>query len=154
MTATFPLRGKPINRLPPLTCAVEKLGAVLLIADNKIVGEGYCAGMADGMVSVEMRDDSAKALIADSAQVKLWAESFEEKKFKYSTFKFCMFTGNYMDMSHADPDMKCDGLQNVRVIDKSNLGYGITPESFRTVEGYRSVFIEIENEIKNESEPD
>lgn len=151
MSTTFPLGGKLINRLPALVPAVEKVGiAVVLIADNKIVGEGYVTSMADGMVSVEMRDDPAKALIADSTQVKLWAQSFEEKKFKYSTFKFCMFTGNYLDMSHSDPDMKCDGLQNVRVVDKNNLSYGIVPESFRTVEGYRSLFIEIENEIANE----
>lgn len=149
MSSTLPLVGKLVNRFPPLMCAVEKVGVeVVLIADNKIVGIGYCISMADGVVSIEMRDEPAKALIADSTQVKLWTQSFEEKKFKYSTFKFCMFTGNYLDMSHADPDMKCDGLKNVRVVNKANLRYGAVPESFRDAESYRGFFIDHESNAK------
>lgn len=124
--------------------AIESVGReVLLIRDKRIIGEGYSRSSADGTIAIEMLDERAKALIADSLAVKLWGTSFPEKKFKYSTFKFCQFTGEYIDMSHHDPYMLCPTLSDVRVVDKMGLHYGIVPDTFKDVEGYNAIHAEI-----------
>jgi hypothetical protein len=131
--------------------AVPRVGQdVLLVRDNKIIGEGWAGGSAYGMVSIEMRDERAKALIENSRQVQMWGKSFPEKKFKYSTFKFWQGTGEYVDMSDEDADMKCEELVGVRVVDKHNFEYGMVPKFFESVEGYRGFFNKIESEQSDE----
>jgi len=120
--------------------AVPRVGEdVVLVKDNQIIGEGWAGASAHGVVSIEMRDDRAKALIADSLHVKLWEKSFPEKKFKYSTFKFCQYTGQYLDMSDQDADMLCPALEGVYAVDKFNLRYGMVPKFFETMEEYHAV---------------
>lgn len=127
--------------------AIEKVGReVLLVRDNKIIGEGYSQTSAHGMISIEMRDERAKALIANSRQIKIWEEKFPEKKYKWSMYKFCQFTGQYLDMSADDPDMLCTELEGVRVVDKRDFHYGFVPDSFKDVEGYRNFFNQLEKE--------
>lgn len=127
--------------------AIENVGReVLLIRDKRIIGEGYSVSSSSGTISIEMRDERAKALISDSLAVKLWGERFPEKKFKYATFKFCQFTGAYLDASYYDPDMLCPTLSGVRVVDKMGLHYGIVPDAFKDVEGYNAIHAEIHGE--------
>lgn len=127
--------------------AVENVGVpVLLIRDNQIIGEGYSQTSAHGMISIEMRDDRAKALIENTPQVKMWEQKFPEKKFKWSMYKFCRFTGQYLDMSQDDPDMLCKELEGVRVVDKQKFRYGMVPDSFKDVPGYRDFFNQLEKE--------
>jgi hypothetical protein len=125
--------------------AVETVGReVLLIRDNKVIGEGYTSTMRDGVLAVQMRDDLAKVLVEDSKMVKLWAESFPDKKFKYSMFHFCSFTGNYLGENEEEYTLK--NFDDVRIVDKSNLYYGMVPSTFKDVEGYRAVHKEYEAE--------
>lgn len=117
----------------PMFPAVENVGReVVLIRDNKVIGEGYSVTKAGGIVSIEMRDDAAKALIENSMQVKVLAESFPEKKYKWAYFRFFGFDGSYAD---SEDDRYHAEFENVRVVDKFNLRYGIVPDSFKDVEG-------------------
>ena len=127
--------------------AVENVGReVLLIRDNQIIGEGYSQTSAHGMISIEMRDERAKALIENSRQVQLWGEKWPDKKYKWSMYKFCKFTGQYLDMSQDDPDMLCAELEGVRVVDKQDFERGFVPDSFKDVPGYRDFFNKLEKE--------
>lgn len=115
--------------------AVENVGReVLLIKDNKVVGEGFAAAMADGIVSIEMRDDRAKTLVENSTQVQAWVSSFPDKKYKWASFKFCSFTGTYLDTD----EVFCEALEHIQVVDKFSLRYGMVPDSFKDTEGYRA----------------
>jgi hypothetical protein len=116
--------------------AVENVGReVWLIKDNKIVGEGYSGAMREGEVSIEMRDDRAKALVENSDQVKAWGESHPEKKYKWSLFRFLTVTGTYV----GEGESFCEELDDILVVDKFNLRYGMVPDTFKDTEGYRSV---------------
>jgi hypothetical protein len=118
--------------------AVENVGReVFLIRDNKVVGEGYSQTSAHGMISIEMRDDRAKAIVEDSSQVKAFGEAFPEKKYKWSFFRFYKFDGSYADNAD-DGDRYFPGLTDIRVVDKLYLGYGMVPDTFTDVEGYRA----------------
>ncbi len=123
--------------------AVETVGReVVLIRDNKVIGEGYVSTMSGGVVTVEMRDDRAKALVEDSEMVKLWGEKFPEKKFKYSLFHFCSYAGNYLGENEEQYSLK--NFDDIRVVDKFNLRYRMVPSTFKDVEGYGAVSSEID----------
>lgn len=125
--------------------AVENVGVpVLLIRDNQIIGEGFSQTSAYGMISIEMRDERAIKLIENAPQVKLWEEKFPEKKYKWSMYKFCRLTGQYIDMSQDDAAMLCPELEGVRVVDKQKFEYGMVPDSFKDVPGYRGFFNKLE----------
>lgn len=126
--------------------AIQSVGReVLLVKNNKIVGEGYAISSADYIVGVEMRDDRAKALVADSEQVKAWAKHYPDKAFKYSSFHFSELTGVYTDWDDGR-GYYCAALDEVRVVDKRNLGYGMVPDSFKDTEGYREVILSMKGE--------
>jgi hypothetical protein len=131
--------------------AVETVGReVVLIKDNKIIGEGYSAATAGYTVSIEMRDDRAKALVDDSIQVKEWKKHAPGKEYRYSLFHFSQFNGCYL----GDNDEFYEPLENVFVVDKRNLSYGFVPNSFKNVEGYRSVIREIKAQQEQEQKHD
>jgi hypothetical protein len=126
----------------PEFLAVETVGReVLLIKDNKIIGEGRGVASYDYIISIQMIDERAKALIKDSPAVKGWAEYGEEKMYRWSTFRFNMFDGSYID----DDDRYFEPLENVRVVDKHYFELGICPKSFKEAEGFRKII----NEIKD-----
>lgn len=125
--------------------AVENAGRELvLIRNNEIIGEAYGSASRDGVIAVEMRDDAAKALVADSALVKMWEESFPEKKFKYATFHFSMLTGEYI--GENEEEYTPDALMDVCIVDKFNLRFGMVPSTFKEVAGYNAIEHETANE--------
>lgn len=128
--------------------AVENVGReVVLIRNNEVIGEGYSSVSGGGIVGIEMRDDAAKALIADCAMVKLWEEKFPEKKFKYSLFHFSQYTGEYL--GENEDEYTVDALMDVRVVDKFNLRYGMVPSAFKDVVGYHAAMKECEPDDEN-----
>lgn len=126
--------------------AVKDVGRdVVLIKDNKIVGEGRSVTIRDGEVSIEMTDDRAKALVENSVQVKTWAESHPDKKYKWSYFRFLTVTGTYV----GEGELFCEELDDIMVVDKFNLRYGMVPDTFKDVEEYRGVNKGFENYVAN-----
>ncbi|MET0979787.1 MAG: hypothetical protein ABWX90_00860 [Candidatus Saccharimonadales bacterium] len=133
--------------------AVDNTGReVVLIRNNEIIGEGYTQTSRGGAVAVEMRDDAAKALVANSAMVKLWEEKFPEKKFKYSLFHFSQYTGEYL--GENEDEYTVEALMDVRIVDKFNLRYGMVPSAFKEVAGYHAARKECEPQNSNENEPE
>lgn len=122
--------------------AVESVGMeVLLVKDTKIVGEGFAHVLngSTGTVSIEMRDANARQLVENSDQVKAWSNDFPEKKYKYSLFRFYAISGVYTGMDTGDTC--CPELNDVRIVDKLKLRYGMVPDDFNNVEGYRAAFL-------------
>jgi len=135
--------------------AVENVGRdVLLVRDNKVIGEGRTQTSDCTVVSVEMVDDRAKALVDSSPMVQVLAVHSPDRKYRWALFHFHAFTGRYADLPE-DGDLYFADLENVRVVDKLNFEYGLVPDSFKEVEGYRAVINKTLEEIKNEdSSPD
>lgn len=128
----------------PFISAVNDVGReVWLIKDNRIVGEGRTAVLNDGIISVQMCDDRAKALVANSASVLAFAEFGPEKQYRWSYFQFCRFTGAYLD----DDERFCETLEDVRVVDKFNLRFGIVPDSFKEVPEFREAVRDVKDGV-------
>lgn len=125
---------------------------VLLILNNEVIGEGKAVTERDGVIAIEMRDDAAQALVADSAMVKMWAEKFPEKKFKYSLFHFSAYTGEYL--GENEDEYTPEALMDVRVVDKSDLRYGMVPSSFKELPGYHAAMKENEDSEDDDPEVD
>lgn len=119
--------------------AVESTGSeVWLVKDNKIIGEGWVGASSSLICSVEMRDDRAKELVKNSNIVQMWLKGTRpEKAFKWSLFKFAMWSGRYVD-TPEDDDWYVKELEGVRVVDKRRLAYGMVPDDFKDCEGYQS----------------
>jgi hypothetical protein len=99
-----------------------------------------------------MRDDATKALVADSAMVKMWEKNYPEKKFKYSLFHFSQYTGEYL--GENEDEYTPDVLMDVRIVDKFNLRYGMVPSTFKELAGYHAAWKESEQEDRNETKPE
>ncbi len=101
---------------------------VLFIKDNKIVGKGQAVTSHDGVCGIQAIDDTAKEFFKDDPVVKLldWRFAF----FHYSTY-----TGEPALGFNDEPE---DRHLGTRVVDEFNLRWGLVPDSFKDVEGYRS----------------
>lgn len=83
---------------------------VYLIKDNKIIGLAYSAVSSGFIVSLQMRDDRAKALVANSKYV-------EAIGVKHSYFRFEAFNGTYV----GNEEEKLEELKDVLAVEKDRL---------------------------------
>lgn len=109
--------------------AVDGVGkTVLIIKDNKVVGKGVSQTSFDGMVGITISDDAGKDFFKDDYAVKTLG-------WRFTFFHYYESTGNAAFSYTDEPE---DRLKGTRIIDEFNLRWGMVPESFKSVNGYRS----------------
>lgn len=127
-----------VNNSPfKLYQAVRNTGRLSLIKDNKVVGEAkVCIRRGDEWVGIEMVSAEAIDLVKEHSTYKLLG--------KHSFWRFSPITGHFLGCNFPnDENEDADGLSvlgDVRVVDADNLKYGLVPDTFKDVEGYRSYF--------------
>jgi hypothetical protein len=122
--------------------AVSTTGrATLLIRNNQVIGEcRVCYMKGAEIAGIEMVDDRAKALIVDTAAMRVL------KNEKYIRPRFNTGLGIYLDSGFTGPESEeIDKiLEEVKIVDKSDFELGMCPDEFKDVPGYRKVFNEMD----------
>jgi hypothetical protein len=92
------------------------------------------------VAGIEMTDDNAKALVIDTAAMKVL------KNEKYIRPRFNTALGIYIDSGFTGPESgEIDKIfEEVKVVDESDFALGMCPDEFKDVPGYRKVFNEMD----------
>lgn len=114
--------------------AVPSTNPVVFVQGNKIIGKGRVAiRHGDNFVGVRVDSGPIAEMVKDLELVTLMG-------LKCAFLRFMPVTGVYAGDDHQTGEGGTALLQDVRVVDEHNLAFGIVPESFKDVEGYRSAF--------------
>lgn len=117
--------------------AIETVGRLtLLTRGTKVLGRVHTGGMCRAEVVILLTPELYEQLIAPVVVKRDYGYPPEKVTF----LRFSPYTGEYMSNNlDDDGDIKAvDGVfDNCRVVDEFNFGWGLVPEVFREVEGYR-----------------
>ena len=104
---------------------------VLIIRGNKVIGEGKSQTSRDGCVSITLEDDRAKLLVP--------IELLEGIGYKYCFLHYSMISGVFLGLFEDDTefDLINEQLSDTAIVDEDRLQYGMVPEHFKTLTGYR-----------------
>lgn len=110
--------------------AVDGVGKKVLFVgnDNKILGTGKSVASFRGIVSIECTNSKAISLLK--------LDDVSEAKFIY--LKYDMMTGMYLGCNCVIDE---EALEDTYIVDEFNLGYGMVPQHFCGVEGYKSKIV-------------
>lgn len=113
--------------------AIQGVGQnVLFIRDNKVVGIGRSQIMhGDDFVGITCVDDAAKALVSEDK------EAIELLTYKHMYLSYSPITGMFIETRWMNEALD-EKLEDTRVVDEFNFRWGMVPDSFKDVEGYRS----------------
>lgn len=124
--------------------AIETVGrATLIVRGNEVIGECKVVTMrGSDIANVQMQDKAAKDLIATTLAVKIM-----DDKTDWVTVGFFPLTGLYLNTNFNGPEAEeLDKIfEDTRIVDKLNLSYGMVPDTFKDIPGYRSAFKETES---------
>lgn len=105
---------------------------IYLVKDNKIIGNAKWAGIKDGVVSVYFKDESIVSKFSNHTGIYT----------QYVYFYYSIYTGDFLS-SNFDDDKEVDEFfDDTRIVDAFNLRWGMVPDSFKDVEGYRKAIEE------------
>ena len=115
--------------------AISGVGkSVLIIRGTKVIGKGKSQGMKGyEVVSITLEDAMAQALIPPNMVG-------ETLGYKYTYLHYSPVTGGFLGIYENDPlwqDINKQ-LDDTTVVDEENFRYGVVPDHFKEVEGYRS----------------
>lgn len=105
---------------------------VLIIRDNQIVGKAKSVlQRGDLFVGIELLDDAAKSLIDITKNADLQSLGYRHIYIKYDPI-----TGNFL----PDENFKevREAMKDTMIVDEFNFRWGMVPEKFRDVPGYRA----------------
>lgn len=110
--------------------AVDGVGKKVLIVGigDKILGIGMSVVSFRGIVSVKCIDNEAISLLNLS----------DVSEAKFILLKYDMMSGMYLG---CNSDIDEELLENTYVVDEFNLGYGMVPQHFCDVKGYKSKIV-------------
>ena len=114
--------------------AVEGVGKkVLIILNDEIIGKGTTQiARGDEYVGVRFEEGKVLDMIKDLETVKVLT-------LRHSYFRYLPYTGAFWGPPTVDEDDRIDDiLSPTFIVDEFNLGYGIVPDHFSKVEGYKS----------------
>lgn len=119
--------------------AIDGVGKeVLIIRDNVVIGEGRCGGMrGNEFASISLIGDAQKMIPTDHELVKMLG-------YKHATIRYCPISGHFIGMGclleeHESLDHV---FEDTMVVDKFNFRWGMVPDHFMTVAGYRAAITE------------
>ena len=122
-----------------LNYAVENVGRdVLIIRNNQVIGKGMSQIMRGlDFVSITLVDDDAKKLIP----VERISDAIG---YKHTYLRYDPISGMFLEIYGNDPEWEDinDRLEDTLVVDEFNFRWGLCPDTFKDVPGYRSAMIE------------
>ena len=118
--------------------AVENVGRdVLIIRNNQVIGKGMSQTMRGlDFVSITLVDDDAKKLIP----VERISDAIG---YNYTYLRYDPISGMFLEIYGNDPEWEDvnDQLEDTLVVDEFNFRWGLCPDTFKDVPGYRSAMI-------------
>ena len=120
--------------------AVEGVGKdILFIKDNKVVGKGKSqVAYGDEWVGVSYLEGEFLEKFQLTEHVKVMS-------LKHTYLRFCPFLGVFIGDEEKLGSDVVDIFEDVRVVDEFNFRWGMVPDTFKDVPGYRSAPTEYEN---------
>ncbi len=119
--------------------AVENVGRdVLIIRNNQVIGKGMTQTMRGvDFVSITLVDDDAKKLIP----IERISDAIG---YKHTYLRYDPISGMFLEIYGNDPEWEDvnDQLEDTLVVDEFNFRWGLCPDTFKDVPGYRSAMIE------------
>lgn len=118
--------------------AVENVGRdVLIIRNNQVIGKGMSQIMRGlDFVSITLVDDDAKKLIP--------IERISDViGYRHTYLRYAPISGMFLEVYGNDPEWEDvnDQLEDTLVVDEFNFRWGLCPDTFKDVPGYRSAMI-------------
>ena len=118
--------------------AVENVGRdVLIIRNNQVIGKGMSQIMRGlDFVSITLVDDDAKKLIP--------IERISDViGYRHTYLHYDPISGMFLEIYGNDPEWEDvnDQLEDTLVVDEFNFRWGLCPNTFKDVPGYRSAMI-------------
>ena len=119
--------------------AVENVGRdVLIIRNNQVIGKGMSQTMRGlDFVSITLIDDDAKKLIP----IERISDAIG---YRHTYLRYDPISGMFLEIYGNDPEWEDvnDQLEDTLVVDEFNFRWGLCPDTFKDVPGYRSAMIE------------
>lgn len=119
--------------------AVENVGRdVLIIRNNQVIGKGMSQTMRGlDFVSITLVDDDAKKLIP----VERISDAIG---YRHTYLRYDPISGMFLEIYGNDPEWEDinDRLEDTLVVDEFNFRWGLCPDTFKDVPGYRSAVTE------------
>ena len=119
--------------------AVENVGRdVLIIRNNQVIGKGMSQIMRGlDFVSITLVDDDAKKLIP----IERISDAIG---YRHTYLRYEPISGMFLEIYGNDPEWEDinDQLEDTLVVDEFNFRWGLCPDTFKDVPGYRSAMIE------------
>lgn len=115
--------------------AITSIGKTcLLVKNNKIIGKGFSVGKRDGRVSIKLTEGSILEAAASFLATK-------ELTLQYAYLHFSDISGYNIDTVEWVGEDGYAFLEDVYAVDEFNFSWGMVPEMFKTVPGYRSALV-------------
>ena len=100
---------------------------IYLVKDNKIIGNAKWAAIRDGVVSVYFKDENIVSKFSGHT----------ENYSQYVFFYYSTYTGDFLFSNFDEIEEIDDFFADTRIVDSFNLRWGMVPDRFKDVEGYR-----------------
>lgn len=101
---------------------------IYLVKDNKIISTAKWAFTKDGMVSVYFTDDSI---------VSKYVKNLDGTEPRHAYFTYSIYDGFFITSMFDHVEEIDDFFADTRIVDSFNLRWGMVPDTFKDVEGYR-----------------
>ncbi len=111
--------------------AINNFTGIILVKDNKVVAKMKPWSIRDGVISVVFEGDARDHI------------NIPVKNREYYVIRYSTYTGEYLDDNFIEDDEEMlDYFENTRVCNEFELRWGMVPDSFKDVEGYRKAIEE------------
>lgn len=119
-------------------CAADRVGeTVLIIRNNAVIGKGYtCLQRGDLFIGITLHDEAAQALLDISTDPDLQALGYRRIFIKYDPT-----TGDFLP--ELNLEKVCEAMKNTLIVDEFNFRWGMVPDKFKDVPGYRGAPTEV-----------
>lgn len=113
---------------------------VLILKGNEVVGKARWRTSAHGITSMQITEGEAltwvEKMAAEHGEGVMQAKDFAPRYYD--------FTGEYAERPHPGWEFMDEAFGGTRAVSEFALNYGMVPEAFKDVDGYRSKFTEPE----------
>ena len=109
---------------------------VLIIKDSKVIGKGFCSlANGDKFVSIRLEEGPILDMVKDLESVRLLG-------MRHTYVRYYPSSGLFFDTDEHLGVGATELLCNTMVVSEFNFGFGICPEHFHNVEGFRGSIVE------------
>lgn len=125
--------------------AAQGNGPLLLIRDNKVIGKAQMAiGRGTEWVGIRITEGEVKEEVSKLIKAATEGEDLKDLDGTLRFFfpHFTYYSGLYLDIGNlllTEKTSEIDAyFQDIRVVNEFNFRWGLVPDVFKDVEGYRS----------------